>query len=153
MRVMRGLEKRGNVWRIRVSIPADLRARWGKREEIVSLNTFDQNEAIRHGAPVLAAIKDRIAAMRAGPAATVTLPSPVVEMISPTAVFDTIQLWRSSTIDQDWRAAFNGILPTVDQAEASRLRYNLRPRAHRDALRPGRAISSSTSQKLKLKRK
>lgn len=124
MRLMKGLEQRNGIWRVRVAIPADLRAAWGKREEIISLNTTDEHEAIRRGAPLIADIKQRIKAMR-NPAA----PPPVITRQHPRMsreeVFEAIQKWRREEIEGDYRDFWNGEGIVHNPESASQLRYLL----------------------------
>lgn len=115
---MKGLEKRGNVWRVRIAVPHDLRAQWGKREEIVSLNTADQNEAIRLGGPIIADIKDRIAALRQPGPAMAKVAAPIRHaVLDPRLVFDAIDQWRFDEIEGDYVAFSNGVGVAVPEEE------------------------------------
>ena len=124
MRVMKGLEKRNGIWRVRVAIPADLRARWGKREEIASLDTADENEAIRLGAPKVADIKQRIKDMR-NPATAETAIRFAQSRKSREEVYDTIRRWRREEIDRLYREYWGDEAVRADPSEASQLRYRL----------------------------
>lgn len=124
---MRNIEKRGGIWRVRIAIPADLRAQWGKREEIISLHTADENEAIERAAPIIATIKRRVKALRNPAQETpAALPLPVARL-RPEQAFDLIQAWRFDQIDTAYAHAFDPVgEPEPRDAEAaSRLRYDL----------------------------
>lgn len=125
MGLMRGLEKRGNVWRVRVGVPADLRPQWGKREEIISLNTTDENEAITLAAPVIAGIKRRIAALRNPTSAVASEKPPATARLTIPQTFDAIRAWRHATIEHDYLAAFNGMGSGRHPMAGSATRYAL----------------------------
>lgn len=127
MRVMKGLEKRGGVWRVRIAIPADLRAQWGKREEIVSLHTGDEHDAIERGAPIIAAIKRRIKALRNPVQQTASTKAIPTVRLRPEQAFEIIQAWRHDQIDRAYADAFDPIADSElrDVEAGSRLRYAL----------------------------
>jgi hypothetical protein len=66
MALMRHLLKRDGVWWVRINIPNDLQAEWGKTAEWRSLRTSDDLEAIQHGPAIIAEIKSRIRLRVAG---------------------------------------------------------------------------------------
>lgn len=122
---MKGLHKRDGIWRVRVAIPADLQVRWGKREEIVSLSTTDENEAIRLGAPKIADIKQRIKDMRKPAAAPLPPAPPAVARLTIPQTFGAIRQWRHYAIDDAYLDAFNGTSTPHDPVAASSVRYAL----------------------------
>ena len=125
MRLMKGLQLRNGIWRVRVAIPQDLRAEWGgKSEEVVSLKTRDRAEAVERGAPIYAEIVRRIERMRDTSAMPVVAPRPAPRM-SREEVYDAIQKWRREEIEGDYRDFWNGEGVIGDPVSASQLRYAL----------------------------
>lgn len=120
MVVVRNLYKRGNIWIVRVVIPADIRAQWGKKEEIVSLHTAYEAEAIAKHGPVVAEIKGRIAALRRGVAPPpATAPQPSSDRLTPAAMREKIGNWRRSEIEDAYLAFVNGEREPLGSYEAS----------------------------------
>jgi hypothetical protein len=113
MVVVRNLYKRGNVWIVRVVIPADLREQWGKAEEIVSLNTSDEAEALARGTPILAEIKAKIAAMRTKGLPTRPDPQNQSVLLTPDSAERMIRIWRRERLQAAEVAAYNGNLPRL----------------------------------------
>jgi integrase len=122
---MKGLEKRGKLWRVRIAIPHDLRVRWGKREEVVSLKTADDNEAITRAAPVIAAIKRRIADLRRPSADPDPVNAPAMARLTIPQTHEAIRVWRHREIENAYLDAFNGLSLATDPVGSSALRYSL----------------------------
>lgn len=124
MKAMQKLVRRGAILYVRVTIPEDVRAAYGKREELRSLRTKDESEAKRRGGPIIAEIEERIRALR-NPAA----PPPVIARqharMSREEVFAAIQAWRHNEIEGDYRDFWNGEGITLNPESASQLRYLL----------------------------
>lgn len=108
MVVVRNLYKRGNVWIVRVAIPADLQAAWGKASEKVSLKTTSQAEALSLSAPIIANIKAKIAALRAGALPSAEALKGQTERLTLTTLQGRIEAWERAEIDEAYLAHFNG---------------------------------------------
>lgn len=124
---MKGLQKRNGVWRVRVAIPADLRAQWGKREEIVSLNTGDEAEAIERGAPIYADIMRRIKALRNPAQIDLSKRAIPATRLRPEEAHEIIQAWRHEEIDRAYADAFDPVEEPAprDASALSHLRNDL----------------------------
>nr|WP_162233943.1 site-specific integrase [Brevundimonas sp. Leaf280] len=87
-------------------IPADLRAMFGKSEFKVALNTKDENEAVRVGAPILADWSDQIAKAQDR---SVLASAPLQrQAIDRDRAFAAIQRWTSFRLKAALNEAFNG---------------------------------------------
>lgn len=105
---VRGLRRGGvnGLWEARKVIPADLRSAFGKTEFKQALNTKDENEAIRIGAPILADWNDQIAAAAKRSALAV---APVQRHgIDRDRAHDAIKRWKSARLKAALNEAFNG---------------------------------------------
>jgi len=92
---MKNLACRNGIYGVRVQIPKDVQGAWGKVAEQRSLNTRDPNDAIVKAAPIIADIKRRIAAMRAGAVEPPrVMPKPSIGW-SPDDAYAAIQRWAS----------------------------------------------------------
>ena len=119
MVLMRHVLKRDGIWWVRINIPADLQAKWGKTEEWRSLKTSDDLEAMQAAPTIIAEIKGRIAAMRLGGQ---TVPAPqaaVVEPIrlTPERAISLIERWRNTQLEAAYVQAYNGELAPIDGDE------------------------------------
>jgi integrase len=110
---MRNLIQRNGVYAVRVQLPADVQAAFGKTAEVRSLKTRNLNDAIEKAGPMVAAIKRQIEKARTGvepaPQANPNPPAPW----SPDAAFDAIQRWAKITIDKRYLDHFHGLAPTL----------------------------------------
>lgn len=107
---LKGLSRSGStgLWEARKSIPQNLRAGFGKREFKAALNTKDENEAIRIGAPMLADWADQIEQAKGR---TVLATAPVERRsIDRDRAYLAIQRWKASRIKDALNLAFNGEL-------------------------------------------
>jgi integrase len=112
---MKNLACRNGIYEVRVQIPKDVQGAWGKIAEQRSLNTRDPNDAIVKAAPIIADIKRRIAAMRAGAVEPPrVVPRPSVGW-SPDDAFDAIQRWAKGTTDRAYLQHFHGEAPAFDR--------------------------------------
>jgi hypothetical protein len=110
---MRNLIQRNGVYAVRVQLPADVQAAFGKTAEVRSLKTRNLNDAIEKAGPMVAAIKRQIEKARRGeepaPQANPNPPAPW----SPDAAFDAIQRWAKIAIDKSYLDHFHGLAPTL----------------------------------------
>lgn len=107
---LKGLSRSGSagLWEARKAIPEALRPVFGKREFKAALNTKDENEAIRLGAPLLADWSDQIDAAK-GRVALAAKPLPR-QAIDRDRAYLAIQRWKSQQIKDALNLAFNGAL-------------------------------------------
>lgn len=125
MKAMKGVVLRGGVYQVRITIPADVRAAYGVREDVRSLGTGNKVEAIRLAGPIIAEIKTRIEALRQPGPPMVKVSAPVRhDVLDPRLVFDAFNQWRYDEIEGDYIAFSNGVGVAVPEEEPG-LRYNL----------------------------
>lgn len=109
---MRNLIQRNGVYAVRVQVPADVRAIFGKTAVVRSLKTRNLNDALEKAGPMVAEIKRQIERARRGekcpPQVTSKQPAPW----SPDAAFDAIQRWAKVTIDKSYLDHFHGLALT-----------------------------------------
>lgn len=107
---VKGLRRSGvtGLWEARKVIPAEVRAALGKTEFKVALNTKDELEAIRVGAPILADWSQQIADAQ-GRAALAVAPIQRHQIDRDRAQL-AIQRWRASRLKDALNLAFNGEL-------------------------------------------
>lgn len=107
---LKGIRQSGRTgfWEARKVIPSELRSALGKTEFKQALNTKDESEAIRVGAPILADWQDQIDAAKGRVALAV---APIQRhQIDRNRAYDAIQRWKSSQLKSALNDAFNGSL-------------------------------------------
>jgi integrase len=119
MVLMRHVLKRDGIWWVRINIPADLQAEWGKTAEWRSLKTSDDLEAMQAAPAIIAEIKGRIAAMRLG---NLPAPTPQTAVIAPIRLtpeqaISLIERWRNNQLEAAYVQAYNGELAPLDGDE------------------------------------
>ena len=119
MVLMRHVLKRDGIWWVRINIPADLQAEWGKTAEWRSLKTSDDLEAMKAAPAIIAEIKGRIAAMRLGrqgaPAPQAVTNAPI--RLTPEQAISMIERWRNTELEAAYVQAYNGELHPLDGDE------------------------------------
>jgi len=115
MVLMRHVLKRDGIWWVRINIPADLQAEWGKTAEWRSLKTSNDLEAMKAAPAIIAEIKGRIAAMRLGnqPALTPQTAVSAPIRLTPEHAIGLIERWRNNQLEAAYVSAYNGELPAI----------------------------------------
>jgi hypothetical protein len=118
---MRNLIQRNGVYAVRVQLPADVRAAFGKTAAVRSLKTRNLNDALEQAGREIAAIKRQIEKVRCGESASQIAITPTPQW-SPDDAFDAIQRWAKATIDKSYLDHFHGLAtnfsPFGDEAVA-----------------------------------
>jgi integrase len=142
MRLMKHVDKRAGIYRVRIVVPPAARHAFADLPKsgdfAVSLGTRSEAEAFAKAPPIIANIKARIdAALK--PLVAVeelepAIPS-VAVMLRPSEVETALERWRVVVIDQAQAEHFSGVAATFDplgdEAVAlSELRYKLSDAAH-----------------------
>ena len=142
MRLMRHVDKRAGIYRVRIVVPPAARHAFAdlpkSGDYAVSLGTRLEAEAFAKAPPIIANIKARIDAALT-PVVAIEEPQPVVApvaiMFRPVEVQNALDRWRVAVIDQAEAEHFSGMATTFDplgdEAVAlSDLRYKLSDGAH-----------------------
>ncbi len=113
---MKNVEKRGDTYFVRVVIPQDVRHAFGQSTFTESLRTKDQVEAIERAAPIIAAIKRRIAAARRkqSPLPRTAPTEARLMVVSPDDVFEAVGRWRRDHIQQAYIDHANALVAPVN---------------------------------------
>lgn len=111
---MRNLIQRNGVYAVRVQLPADVRAAFGKTAEVRSLRTRDPHDALERAGPMIADIKRRIDNVRRGELSASPVEPAVDVSWSPDDAYEAIQRWAKATIDKSYLDHFHGLAPAFN---------------------------------------
>lgn len=134
MRLMKHVDERAGIFRVRMVIPPAARHAFcdlpKSGDYAVSLGTRDEAEAFAKAPPIIAEIKGRIAAALR-PLARFPQPAAMVAAVfRPAEVQQAIERWRVAAIDAAEAEHFSGMAPTFEPfgdtaVNLGELRYNL----------------------------
>ncbi len=129
MGLMRNVFQRDGTWWVRINVPADLQAAWGKTAEWRSLQTSDELEAIASAPPVIKEIKEKIRALRAGgamaPEAAKPSASSTPARLTPDQAHKRIKAWRDAQFDEGLLQAYNGELQPLSELDDRQLKAKM----------------------------